>query len=422
MKVLASAYACEPGKGSEPGVGWNWVQQIAKLHEVWVITRANNRAKIEAATAKQPMPNVHWIYFDLPYWARFWKKGKRGIHLYYHLWQVGAYRAARKLNEQVGFDVVHHLTFVKYWSPSFMALLPVPFLWGPVGGADSTPLRFWFELSTRGKLYEFSRGVARTLSRLDPLLRMAWRKASMGLATTSKTLQRIQGMGCRNASVYSEAALPQSEIDALAQMPVRSDKPFRIVSIGTMLHLKGFQFGLRAFARLRTEFPDSEYWLIGAGVERPQLERLAQHLGLAGRVKFWGELPRLQVLEKLAECDVLLHPALHESGGWVALEAMAAGRPVVCLDLAGTAVQVTGDTGIKVPAGSPTQAVADLTKALSLLAGSPELRMRLGEAGRMRVAEHFNWETRGKFVRELYAKLAKTSDEPLPVSREKAEA
>jgi hypothetical protein len=91
MKVLLSAYACEPGKGSEPGVGWNWVRQIAPFAEVWVITRSNNREAIEKALAEEPLPNVHWVYFDLPRWARFWKKGQRGVHLYYYLWQVGIY-------------------------------------------------------------------------------------------------------------------------------------------------------------------------------------------------------------------------------------------------------------------------------------------------------------------------------------------
>jgi hypothetical protein len=125
LRVLMSAYACEPERGSEPGVGWNWVQQIGRFEEVWVITRANNRQAIEDAPATQLLPNVHFIYFDLPRWSCFWKRGVRGIHAYYYLWQLGAYFVARKLHRKVGFDLVHHVTFVNYWMPSFLALLPV---------------------------------------------------------------------------------------------------------------------------------------------------------------------------------------------------------------------------------------------------------------------------------------------------------
>jgi len=68
MKVLMSAYACEPNKGSEPGIGWNWVLETARLgHEVWVLTRANNRANIETELAKlPPIKNLKFLYYDLP--------------------------------------------------------------------------------------------------------------------------------------------------------------------------------------------------------------------------------------------------------------------------------------------------------------------------------------------------------------------
>src|ERR1700737_2271302 len=121
LRILVSAYACQPGKGSEQGVGWNWVRQIATTHEVWVITRAKNCTPVERELARHPMPNAHFAYFDLPRWARFWKKGSRGMHLYYYLWQFAAYLFARRLHREIGFDVVHHVTFVNYWMPSFLS-------------------------------------------------------------------------------------------------------------------------------------------------------------------------------------------------------------------------------------------------------------------------------------------------------------
>src|ERR1700722_2302409 len=110
-KVLASAYACEPGQGSEEGIGWGHVTQIARLHDVWVITRSNNRAAIDKELARRPMPTVHWIYFDLPHWARFWKKGVRLVRTYYYLWQLGAYLVALKAHRKEKFDLAHHVTF-----------------------------------------------------------------------------------------------------------------------------------------------------------------------------------------------------------------------------------------------------------------------------------------------------------------------
>ena len=79
MRVLLSAYSCQPGKGSEPGIGWNWAMQIARFHEVWVLTRAANRQAVEAALRANGPANLRFAYYDLPRWARFWKRGPRAV-------------------------------------------------------------------------------------------------------------------------------------------------------------------------------------------------------------------------------------------------------------------------------------------------------------------------------------------------------
>jgi glycosyltransferase involved in cell wall biosynthesis len=402
LRVLVSAYACEPGKGSEPGVGWNWVRQIARFHEVWVITRANNREPIERALAKEPLPNVHWVYFDLPRWARFWKRGARGVHLYYYCWQLGACLVARRLQRSVAFDLAHHVTFVNYWTPTFLSLLAIPFIWGPVGGGESAPRSFQRAFSMRGRLYEMLRDYARKMGECDPLVRLTARRAATALATTDQTQERLRALGCRRVSVLSQAGLPAEDIRELMELPLHLNAPFRVLSLGRLLHWKGCELGLRAFAEFQRRHRNSEYGLVGDGPERKRLEQLARELGVKDNVFFWGTLPRDIVFTRLAECDLLLFPSLHDSGGWVSLEAMAAGRPVVCLDLGGPASQVTEETGIKVPAISPEQVVKDLAGALATLAGDPKLCRRMSLAARERVRNYYNWQYIGNQMEQFY--------------------
>ncbi|MFM6202572.1 MAG: glycosyltransferase, partial [Dolichospermum sp.] len=149
-----------------------------------------------------------------------------------------------------------------------------------------------------------------------------------------------------------------------------------------------FHLGLRAFAQ--ANLPNTEYWIVGDGPQWHQLQTLASHLGIAKKVKFWGRLPREKALDLLKDCHLLIHPSLHDSGGWVCMEAMAAGRPVICLDLGGPAVQVTEETGFKIAADEPYQVVRDLAAAMIYLVQNPELIVSMGQAGRKLVNENYS--------------------------------
>src|SRR4051794_41120823 len=119
MQVLLSAYACEPNKGSEPAVGWNWVRELSRRGiDVTVITRANNRPSIEAAPS---LSGVRFIYVDTV--GRRLTKVPFGVYGYYVAWQLAALHAARKAEAANTFDYVHHVTFVSARLPSFMGEL-----------------------------------------------------------------------------------------------------------------------------------------------------------------------------------------------------------------------------------------------------------------------------------------------------------
>jgi glycosyltransferase involved in cell wall biosynthesis len=402
LRVLVSAYACEPGRGSEPGIGWNWACQIARFNEVWIVTRSNNRQPIEEALTREPLPNAHFVYFDLPSWARFWKRGAFGARPYYYLWQVGVYFLIKRLHRHVRFDLMHHVTFGNYWMPSFLAMLPVTFVLGPVGGGESAPRAFWWSFSMRGKIYEILRDLGRSLGQLDPFVRLAARRATVVLATTDQTAQKLKRLGCRSVSVVSQVAESADEILQFPDSPSYQQNRFRVVSVGRLLHWKGFELAVRAFARIRARFPASEYWLIGDGPEKDRLKALCRKLGLDGSVRFWGSIPRTEVLEKMAACDVLMNPSLHDSGSYVCVEAMALGLPVICLDIGGPALLVTEETGIKVLATSPEQVVEDLATAMSQLASDPLVRERLGTSGWRRVRESLMWDKKGDLMYEMY--------------------
>lgn len=402
LKILVSVYACRPDKGSEPGVGWNMAKELATYHRVWAITREDNRTAIEAELASRPIANLTVLYNDLPPWARWWKTEHQGVHLHHYLWQIGAFFKARYLHKEINFDIVHHVTYGRYSAPSFLSMLPVPFIFGPVGGGESAPYPFWQDFNFKNKQYETLRNIARWTGEHDPFVHATIRRSKAAIVATPETSLRLQHLGAsRIELICGQTGINQEELTRFGALPeVSSQQKIRFISIGRLLHWKGFHLGLRAFAE--ANLPESEYWVVGDGEERQRLETLTKQLNISEKVRFFGNLPREQTLKRLGDCDVLVHPSLHDFSPTVCLEGMAASRPVICLNLGGPATQITEETGFRIAAHSPEQAVKDMADVMANLAAHPQLRVQMGTAGRRRVSELYSWESKGNFLNQLY--------------------
>jgi glycosyltransferase involved in cell wall biosynthesis len=403
IHICISVYSCDPTRGSEPGVGWNFVREAARRHRVWAITRRKNQAVISAELQRAPLPKLRMVYFDLPKPLLVWKKGQVGIEVYYRLWQRLTRGVIEDLHRHVRLDLTQHVTFVRYWAPTALADVPIPFIWGPVGGGETAPAAFRSDFDRRGQVYEFVRHQARRCGEVAPSVRRAARRTALGLAVTKETRARLLAIGTRRVELFSALGLDRAAYESFSRLPSSPAAPLRFISMGRLLHWKGFHLGLKAFSMAAV--PQSEYWIVGDGPEHANLADLARRLGLTDRVRWWGERTRPDALELLAACHVLVHPSLHDSGGWVCLEAMAAGKPVVCLDLGGPAEQVTDQTGIKIVADNPEQAVSDLARAMTVLGTDPDLRYTMGEAGRERVRNEYLWEKKSERLDALYASV-----------------
>lgn len=366
MRILAFAYACEPTKGSEPLAGWVWARMLARQGETWVITRANNQGNIEEELSSLPeRENLHFVFVDLPPWSRFWKRGQRGIRLYYLLWQLTALREARRLHARIRFDLVWHLTLANAWLGSVGGLVGPTFVYGPVGGGVTCPRSLLSTLGVRGLLYEASRAFARGLGRFtNPLARIAWRRARLILVQNSETAEWLPARHRGKTTVFPNVTLSQ-----LPQQDGRESEPRKVALFaGRLLAWKGASLAIRACAEL------SEWTLqiCGAGPDAKRLKRIAARLGVTDRVVFLGWRPREEVLRRMIEeADVFLFPSLHDEAGWVVAEALSSGLPIVCLDRGGPPL-LTADAGVAVSTrGSPKATAARL---------ADEVRSTIGKA------------------------------------------
>jgi glycosyltransferase involved in cell wall biosynthesis len=404
MKILLSVFSCGATKTSEPGNAWRIVNHaLDEGHDVWTITeRDGYEESLRAYLADHLMPRLHPVFFSMPRLLKLRRSGMLGP-IYYHLWQRELMPFARRLHEEIGFDLAHHVTFGRYWSPSGVRDLGIPFIWGPVGAAESTPPAFLAELGPRERLLEFIRDGVRNISHRDPALRDTARKATISLGVTRESCEAIRALGGQRVVQFPQGALAEEELDRFDRMPLPPEQPFRAICLGRLVHWKGFHLAIRAFAIFARSDPKAELWIVGGGPFRRELDKTVESTGMASRVRFWGQLSHDETMEKLAQCHVLVHPALHEAFGNVCLEAMASARPVVCLDLGGPATQVTSETGCVVPATTPAESVEKIAAFLATIAGDRALLAQLSEQARAHVRRVFSVRQTGARLREYYA-------------------
>ncbi len=396
MKLLLSAYACEPDKGSEPGVAWHWILELAQLrHDVWVVTRANNQQAIQRVSPD--LSNVRFIYYDLPPWLARLKKRAPVLQLYYLLWQWGAYRTAREWHRQEQFDLVQHLTFGVFRHPSFMGRLGIPFIFGPVGGGERAPFRLRMDYGLKGHLLDAARDLINVVATWNPWLHETLVAADVILVKTPHTAMALPRRYRHKVRQIIEIGASGA---AACPQPPPHDRGIRYLFVGRFLFWKGMQYGLRAFARLLHDVPSARLTMVGAGPEGRRWRRLCQTLGIAHAVEWRDWMPQAELGAIYRSHHVFLFPSLHDSSGGVVLDAMSYGLPVVCFDLGGPGVLVTEDSGIAVTTARQgrKQLVAALAEAMKFLADQPD-GLRALQLGALARARELTWAT---VVRQAY--------------------
>jgi glycosyltransferase involved in cell wall biosynthesis len=400
MKILLSAYACEPNKGSEPGVGWNWALALTRRgYDVHVITRSNNRPVIEQVGGLDPRLTFH--YFDLPTWGRFWKYWPGGIYLYYLLWQIGAYRLAKRLHAAEHFEVVQHITFVSYRQPSFMGALGIPFIFGPVGGGETMPTRFRKSLPFSGRLAETIRSAGNAFVDLDPLMRHTYSRAQMIACATGETLKAIPAAFRNKCIVQRAIGIDEAQIHpstSSCEVGTGISSP-QFLFVGRLLYWKGLHLALRAYAQMKLKVPDVKLRVIGEGSDERWLKDVAMRAGVADFVEWILRKPHDEILQEYRNSAGFIFPSLHDSGGMVVLEALATGLPVICLDIGGPGSIVTPSCGfsLKVDGLTEDEVVKQLSSAMIQLATDFELRIMLA-AGSLKRARELTWDAAAEGV------------------------
>lgn len=407
-KILITAYAINPYKGSEDGTGWNWVKELAKYNQVIVITRENNLPHIERYLEEYVLEqesNMRFFGYDLPKYQRFWKRGSFGALPYFYLWQRSVPNFVREM--ELDFDIAHNLNFHNDWIPNFLWKLGKPTVWGPIG--HHTKIRKDYILPHYG-IAEYLKDRIRwwiklTFWVLSSNLKKGIEASEVILAVNHDVKNRIPGNSKRIVHMPAIGA-PWQEASEKEEHPV-----LELLSIGRFVPLKGFDLTIRSFAKFYHELnplrkDGVRLTIVGKGPYKNYLKRLAKELKVSEQIRFidWIEKHKLEEIYK--KSDIFLFPS-HEGAGMVVPEAFVHGIPIICLDNSGPGESMDANSGIKVPFVDYEESLDLLAHAIHRLASDPAYRKVLATGARKRFETWFNWEAKGKMVNEIYEKILK---------------
>jgi glycosyltransferase involved in cell wall biosynthesis len=395
MRVLLSAYACRPNAGSEPGVGWNWATHLAgRGIDVHVLVAKRNQETIEAGLREKPVPNLKFTFVSVPYqWA------KKNEALHYVMWQFSALMAARELSSKCEFQLAHHVTYASVHVPTQLWRLGIPVVFGPVGGGQVTPgsmLPYFGAAKSREQL----RSLVTKSLKLSPIHGRWLRRISLILAANRDTAKLVRVLGCKNARLMCDTAIPT---DYFAQTPrsfEKQDRALRVLWVGRMLTRKALPLALDALKEVQQNVT---FTIAGDGLDPEIVHQMIRERNLQQRVFWKGSRLTFQELRAAyAEHDVMLFTSLRDSFGSQLLEAMAMGLPIITLDLHGAHEFVPDSASLKVSVGTPGETVRNLAGAIEEFASFPVAKRNQMSMHAWNFAKTLSWSARAGLAERLY--------------------
>lgn len=399
MKILVNCYACSPFKGSEPGMGWNFVSCLAKMHELHIITESKFQPDIEKYFCEHPDEQDYYNFYFIK--KKRHKKLRKiwppSYYWFYKAWQKKAYRRALELDEKEHFDVVHQLNMVGYREPGYLWKMHQPFVWGPIGGFGKVPWCLIPSMSLWGVIFYTCHNIINNWQmRMNWRVKAAMKKATYLIAATIDVQTAIHQLYGKDSVIIPEVGLiGNGECQISRRQPYEK---LKICWSGLHIPRKSLNLLLDAIALDGNE--KVELHVIGEGSETKRWKRKSKRLGLRNIV-WHGWMSRDEGLRIMQSCHLFCITSLSDLTSTVILEALSFGLPVIALDHCGFGNVLTPSCGIKISINNKRQVVKDFNKAILDIEKDEDRRYLLAKGAQMRSKE-FNWKDKAEVISKIY--------------------
>ena len=413
-KILVLAYAVSPTRGSEYSVAWNYITYMSQNNLLTVLygTSGNHMGdciEIEKYIREHPLPNVRFIPVYPNRWAnRLNWFNKHGILVYtfyyaYNVWHKQAYTISRQLLQKEHFDLIHYVGMIGYREPGYLWKLGLPYVWGPIGGANNVPWQLMKRMPLMAKMKQTFRNITNTIQLHTKLrLKQALKATNILLTATSENQQKFLEVHHKKS-----ICLPENCITGKITLDYRkfqSPSFYHLIVIGTLDARKSVSTFLEALT-LVTHRNLLHVDIVGDGPLKSKLQQYAVQQDLNSIITWYGQLPRTEAVKIFNSAHLHVITSVSEGNPTTIWEAMSYGVPTISFDHCGMHDTICDRCGIRVPVYKRyDDCVSALAKEIDSLLEHPERFHQLAE-GTIECAEKYKWTEREKLFNDLYNKL-----------------
>jgi glycosyltransferase involved in cell wall biosynthesis len=371
---------------------------MSKYFDLWALTRKSNQHTIEPWIAEHPeYSHIRFLYFDLPKWARFWKKGLRGVRTYYNIWQYCTNAIVKRTMLNNDIKIYHHLTYGNaLWKVSSYGQKQF-FVWGPVGGLETIPPDYSKHYDLKSQLLET---VRRTVVKSLPLnggFKKRCRHGDLILCKTEITRNAIPEKYRNKAVLFTDVAVDNHIPAATNVEPLRNSR-IRYLAVGRLDAWRGFDLIIESFARAVDETANIHLTIVGKGSDNERLSQLITRYHLTEYVSMAGLVSQDKYYELLHQSDVVINASLKEGAVTVSFDSMSAGKPLICLDTTGYTRYFSSEYAIVIPICSRNEVIETLKQTVITLTND-NVREEMGNRA-LDARRQFSWEAHGKQIYE----------------------
>lgn len=403
LTVLINAYAVSPTKGSEPGMGWNWITRLAQYCKLHVITEGEWQKDIEAACSKLPQAQnitFHFILVSDKVRQMANNQGDWRFYWYYRKWQQEAYAKALEIIENEHIDVIHQLNMVGFREPGYLwKVKNIPYVWGPFGGTVWLPSSYIKEAPILSKCFFRVKGIISFLQAVfSPRVRSGIKRADVLVTAVPSTQEIVRRFYGRESTYIAETGT-----DSIVKNDESSKRPgFNLVWSGKFDYCKMLRLALRIMHRLK-DYKEIKLHVYGDGNDEQNAfySKMAEELSLQDSVVWHGRVPHDQMVQEMSTHHLMLFTSISEATSTVLMEAIQNKLPVICFDTCGMGAVVNDSIGAKIKLTTPKQSVEDFASAILYHYQHPDVLKRKAEACGNKIAE-LSWDSKATKMVELY--------------------